>query len=171
MNALFLMLGLMAGGGAAWWLVQFAEEEKYTSRLREIESKFRFSQGEILNLKEQLIAVRAQVAAAEKTVVEERATHTMALSAMAASFKKGILALATAYCAAGLVVGGVSGWFGAGWKFGARGISEKSQLEMTARLAELKVDLLQKQLEQVSQSSNFFEKACGLILTKPVRFY
>ena len=142
MSALFLMLGLISGGAGAWWLVKFAAEGMYTARIRELESKLRYSQGETLTLKEQITAVRAQIAAAEKNLTEERAAHTSALCQMAASLKRGILALSAAYFTVGLVFGGTTGWLGASWKLGAHQGAEKSQLEVNAQLAELKVELL-----------------------------
>lgn len=159
MSAIFLMLGLLAGGSAAWWLVKSSEQLRYASRIRELESKFRYTQGETLILKEQLAAVRTQMAAAEKTLGEERANHATALSMMAASLKKGILVLTAAYFSVGLVFGGSTGWLGASWKLGAQETAEKSRLEMDARLAGVKVELLEKQLDQLKQSSTFFERA------------
>ena len=159
MSAVFLMFGILAGGSAAWWLAKSSQQMLHASRIRELESKFRYAQGEALTLKEQLSAVRTQMAAAEKTLAEERAGHATALSTMAASFKKGILVLTTAYFSAGLVFGGTTGWLGASWKLGARETGEKLRLEMDARAAGLKVELLEKQLGQLEQSSSFFERA------------
>ena len=159
MSAIFLMMGLTAGAAAAWWLVQSSEQARFGARVRELESKLRYSQGETLGLKEQLTVVRTQMAAAEKTLADARANHAAALSGMAASFKRGLLALTTAYFTVGLVFGGTAGWFGASWKLGAGQTGEKARLEMEAGLGELKVELLQKQLNRLEQSSDFFERA------------
>ena len=159
MSAIFLLLGLLAGGAVATWFVSSSEHTHYTSRVKDLESKLRYAQGETVNLKEQLTSVRAQVLVTEKTLMEERLNHTTALSAMTVSFKKGILALTTAYFTVGLVFGGSAGWFGASWRVGGNQAGEKSRLEMGARLAELKSDLLQRQLDQLKESSTFFERA------------
>ena len=158
MSALFTMLGILAGGGAAWYLVKSSEHLRYASRLRELESKFRYVQGETLTLKEQLITAKAQMAAAEKTLLDERTTHTALLSRVTESFKKGILVLTGAYFSVGLIFGGTAGWFGAGWKIGAGQAAERSQYEMDARLANLKAEFLQKQVDQLARSSDFFEQ-------------
>ena len=159
MSAIFLIIGLFAGAAGIGWFVKSSQEARFGARVRELESKLRFSHGEILNLKENLTTVRAQAVAAEKTLTEERMQHTTALSMMAASFKRGILALTAAYFTAGLVFGGSAGWFGASWKLGASEAREKTQFEMDARLAGLKAELLQKQVDRLAQSSDFFEKA------------
>ena len=159
MSAVFLMLGLLAGAAAAGWFVKSSEQIRFASRIRDLESKLRYSQGETLNLKEQITTVRAEITVVQKTLTEERAGHTAVLTQMAASFKKGILALAATYFAVGLAFGGTTGWFGASWRLGAREAGEKAHLEMDARLAELKVEPLQKQLDQSKESSSFFERA------------
>lgn len=159
MSAVFLMLGLLAGGAGAWQWVKSSEQIRFASRIRELESKIRYSQGETLALKERLTVVQAQMAAAAQTLAEERSTHAAALSAMTASFKKGLLALTAAYFTVGLVFGGTAGWFGASWRLGARQTAEKSRLEMDARLAGLQVELLGKQLEELRHSSGIFELA------------
>ncbi len=159
MSAIFLMLGLLAGGAGAWQLVKSSEQTRFASRIRELESKIRFSQGETLALKERLTVVQTQMAVAAQTLSEERTHHAAALSAMTASFKKGILALTAAYFTVGLVFGGTTGWFGASWRLGARQTAEKSRLELDARLAGLQVELLGKQLEELRRSSGIFELA------------
>ena len=159
MSAIFLMLGLLAGGVGAWRLVKSSEQIRFASRVRELESKIRFSQGETLALNERLTAVQAQMAAAAQTLVDERTHHAAALSAMTASFKKGILVLTTAYFTVGLVFGGTAGWCGASWRLGARQTAEKYQLEMDARLAGLQVELLGKQLAELRRDSGIFEQA------------
>ncbi len=159
MSAVFLMLGLLAGGAGAWRLVKSSEQARFASRIRELESKIRYSQGETLAFKERLTAARAEMAAAAQTLAEERTHHAAALSTLLASFKKGILALTAAYFTVGLVFGGTAGWFGASWRLGARQASEKSQLEMNARLAGLQVELLGKQLDELRHSSGIFELA------------
>ena len=128
----------------AWGLAKRLEETRHVSRIKELESKFRFSQGETLNLREQMAALRGEVTLLQKDLERERAGKAAALNEMALSLKKGALVLTAVYFAVGISLGSVSSWFAATWRAESKTVQVNAMEKMSYELFKIKAELYEK---------------------------
>ena len=152
MTTVFLMIGLLLGGITAWHFVKSMEQTRHLTRIRELESKYRFSQGENTDLKEQMISLRGEVAVLQKNLDEERVSKNTVIAGLTESFKKGVLVMGITYFACGISLGGVISWFAASARAEARGLVRTTELELNRQLAVLRAEVLEKQAGEMQKN-------------------
>lgn len=144
MDILFLTMIAALAGAAVWSITKKTEEARHLSRIRELESRVRLSQGEALGLKEQMATIKGEMAVLQRSLEEERVGKTAALSAMALSLKKGALTLTAIYFAVGISLGSLSSWFAATWRAEAKMIRTSALETMSHELFKIKAELYEK---------------------------
>lgn len=144
MEAIFIILGLMIGGCGAWYFTSSFEENRWALKTRDLEARARFALGESAGLKEKIALLQAETDTLKRTLTDERIDKAKTIYELSASFRKNVMFLGVACLAVGLTLGGGA----AGWTVAAHEkakFREKTvEIEMTARVNELKLELLQK---------------------------
>ena len=148
MKEFLLLFGFILGGGMVGWLVRLYEASRFRSHIRDLEARLRYAYSESLQLKEKLVASQGEAAALRTSLGEERLSKNEALARLAATFQKSLLFVCVSVFAIGLTAGGTASWFGASWHTQLQTRMEKTDLEITARLSQLRAELLEKQLLQ-----------------------
>ena len=159
MNNLLIFIEIIFVGFVAWWSGKSLERTQNIARIRELESKARLSQGESSNLKEQLNVLRGEVGALQKSLNEARLAHTSSITQLTHSFKKGLLVLTTVYFSVGLSLGGVFSWQAATWRIEKRNVSQKAEMELNTRLAQVQTQILEKQADELQKNLEASQKA------------
>lgn len=144
MGTIFWVFAAGAAGLAVWSLAKKIEEARHLSRIRELESRFRLSQGEALNLKEQMASIKGEMAVLQRNLEEERVSKSAVINEMALSFRKGALTLTAIYFAVGISIGSVSSWFAATWRAEARMIQTSAIETVNYELFKIKAELYEK---------------------------
>ncbi len=159
MNNLIIFIEILFVGFVAWWSGKSLERTQNIARIRELESKTRLAQGESAGLKEQMGTLRSEVTSLQKSLNESRFAHTTSVTQLTQSFKKGLLVLTTVYFAVGLSLGGVFFWQAATWKIEKRSVSEKGEMELNTRLAQVQAQILEKQVDELQKNLEASRKA------------
>jgi hypothetical protein len=131
-------------GAVVWTIAKKTEEARHLSRIRELESRFRLSQGEALNLKEQMATMKGEMAALQRNLEEERVSKSAVINEMALSFRKGALMLTAVYFAVGISLGSVSSWFAATWRAEAKMIRANAVETVDYELFKIRAELYEK---------------------------
>ena len=152
METAFILLGLLACAVLAWKAGQSIEQAKHLSRIRDLESKYRFSQGENSGLKEKLTGLQGEVAVLHKSLEEERDSKNIAIGRMAESFKKGLILAGVVYFAVGISLGGVVSWFATGARAEAKNLVRRTELELGRQLSDLKAEVLEKRVQEMQKT-------------------
>ncbi len=148
METIFWALAAAVAGTAVWNLAKKMEESRQLSRIRDLESRYRLSQGEALNLKEQMATIRGEMGVLQKSLEQERGDKSAALAAMALSLRKGALVLTAVYFAVGISMGSVSAWFAATWRAESKTVQANALETMGHELFRIKAELYEKRAEE-----------------------
>ncbi len=146
---IYLFLGCSAGIIAAWFGVSFLEEKKHFKKSQILENKVQFSQSQIFQLNSQLAKVQSEADVLRRDLETERTSKLEAVTQVQQSLRKSRLVAGIVSLAVGLLAGGGTGWFLSGTAAEVRYLRQTHQLEMTASLATLKSDLLEKQFTKL----------------------
>ena len=157
MQMVQMMLGLGVGALLTWWIVRYVESSKHLSRIHELETQVRFGRGESSELKEQMLGLRHAISSAERTLNEERLDKANVVARMSQSFKKGMLVFGTVYLFSGVLLGGTASWFWSATQTDSQMTRRVMEKELTMRIAELKAELLGKQMISLENKVNGLE--------------
>lgn len=149
MQGFLTLFGCALGAGISWWVVRSFEQTRFRSTIQALEAKLRYSLGESSQLKEQITHLQGETVSLRKTLDDERIDKTRAMAQLTESFKKGILMLGTGALCFGLILGGGTSWWTATVQADSKHRMVRTELEIDARLAGLKVDVLEKQIQDL----------------------
>ncbi|MBN1688261.1 MAG: hypothetical protein JW893_04100 [Candidatus Omnitrophica bacterium] len=149
---LFVLLGGALGGWIAWSATRTAERNRFTGRVKALETKLRLTQGEAGTLREELQSAKQELALVDARIESVRLEKLHAISRLHHKFRKTILFVGTVYLGVGLAGGGILGWQTASWKHQAEKTSRTTELQLTAELSKLKAELFEKELKDLRAS-------------------
>jgi hypothetical protein len=157
-GVVYLWLGLASGALVAWYLAVSAESKKKASHIQGLETKLRFSESRALDLNEKLTKAQNDAEVLRKNLAEERDAKHNAITVLNQSLKKGGMVAASCYFFLGVFLAGTVTWFWAGARAEANHIRQVSDFQMNAHLAELKAELLERQLAKLQRDYESLKK-------------
>ncbi len=159
MSTLALLFLAITVGALCWFGAETFERRRQLSERMAMESRLKYAESRALGYRDQAAALQRKVEAVRADLEAEREQRMTAAMGFHQEFKRGVALSGAGFLLFGLIVGSTVSALWTGWRVTEKTQEKMIQLEVVARVAEMRAGHYQEHLQRLNEQLDRMQQA------------